>query len=172
MGIETLLAIVGTAVALAALFGVFVAKYRTSKDDETLSIWRGEAEAWKEKATRLEQTLTAQQKSIDLLTDRINKVEHENELLRELVTGEKAIKELQAEITAGFAAMEMLIKERVSHGARSVEVEQGIARIENLILKQVTEGTAKMDSDLARLESRFESLLRDHKRLREDMEHE
>lgn len=112
MGLETILAIVGTAVALAALFGVFVAKYRTSRDDETLSIWRGEAEAWKEKATRLEQTLTAQQKSIELLTQRINKVEHENETLRELITGQKAIEEMHIELTAGFAEIKTLIKER------------------------------------------------------------
>lgn len=112
MGLEAIIAVVGMAIALAALFGVFVARYRTSKDDETLSIWRGEAEAWKEKAQRLETTLSAQQKSIDLLTDRINKVEHENEMLRELVTGRKAIEELHNEVSAGITELKTLIKER------------------------------------------------------------
>lgn len=118
MGIETILAIVGTAVALAALFGVFVAKYRTSKDDETLNIWRGEAEAWKEKATRLETTLSAQQKSIELLTDRVNKVEHENEMLRELVTGQKRLEEIHTDLNTGLAELKTILVER---GKRSMD---------------------------------------------------
>ena len=78
----------GALAAIGALASAYV-KVRSSVDDTTVSIWKGEAEAQKARAERLEMALTE-------LTERVARLEAENRRLAELVTGAAAIAELKA----------------------------------------------------------------------------
>lgn len=102
---ELILGVVGLLLTIAALLGIFFVRFKNSADDERLAVWKGEAEAYKDKAERLE----AEMKELTL---RVTKCEHENELLREMVTGKKAIEDLRVDVNTGFSELKALLTER------------------------------------------------------------
>ncbi|MFD6970133.1 hypothetical protein [Streptomyces sp. NPDC059949] len=92
----TLLGIAGWVFGALATFGAVGAAYvrvRSDTDNATAEIWKGEAEAQKARADRLEEQLKE-------LTGRVSRLEAENRHLSELVTGQAAIAELKAVVTA------------------------------------------------------------------------
>jgi cell shape-determining protein MreC len=82
----------GALAAIGALASAYV-KVRSSVDDTTANIWKGEAEAQKARAERLEMALSE-------LSERVGRLEAENRRLAELVTGAAAIAELRALVIA------------------------------------------------------------------------
>lgn len=107
--VGALLAILGGIVALAAVVGLVIARIRTSADESTLAIWKGEAEAQKARGDRLETMVTHLTTRADSLTTRVEKVEHENAVLRELVTGRQEIAELARVVDARLGKIEALL---------------------------------------------------------------
>jgi hypothetical protein len=114
------LGVVGTVVAvlaalggLAVLVGVLIARARTSADESTRDIWKGEAEAQKARGDRLESDIKA-------LVIRVERVEHENTLLRELVTGRQEIADLTRTISAEFAEVKALLTPSPVHNVVNV----------------------------------------------------
>lgn len=100
--VGTVLAVLASLAALAGLVAGIVAKFRTSADEQTLAVWKGEAEAQKVRADRLDAAVVA-------LTARVEKVEHENTLLKELVTGRQEIAELSRIVDSRFTRLEALL---------------------------------------------------------------
>lgn len=88
--------------AIAALVGFVWARFRTSADETTSRVWKEEAEAQKARADRLEASLNS-------LAVRVERLEHENETLRDLATGKGELIALRADIGAGFARLEGLL---------------------------------------------------------------
>lgn len=87
-----LVAVAGWVFGSLAILGALGAAYvrvRSSVDNATAEIWKGEAEAQKARADRLEMQL-------EELTGRVARLEAENRHLSELVTGTAAIAELRA----------------------------------------------------------------------------
>jgi hypothetical protein len=87
-----LLAIAGWVFGSLAVLGALGAAYvrvRSSVDNATAEIWKGEAEAQKARADRLEMQL-------DELTGRVMRLESEREMLISMATGTAAIAELRA----------------------------------------------------------------------------
>ncbi|MDT0472789.1 hypothetical protein RM863_11695 [Streptomyces sp. DSM 41014] len=78
----------GSLALLGALSAAYV-RVRSSVDNATAEIWKGEAEAQKARADRLETQL-------EELAGRVARLEAENRHLSELVTGTAAISELRA----------------------------------------------------------------------------
>ncbi|MEV6730556.1 hypothetical protein [Streptomyces sp. NPDC051364] len=101
-----LLGIAGWALGALATLGALGAAYvrvRSDADNATAEIWKGEAEAQKARADRLEAQL-------DELSGRVARLEAENRHLSELVTGQAAIAELKAVVTAQHHELISLIR--------------------------------------------------------------
>jgi hypothetical protein len=98
----TVVAVLAGLAGLAVIVGVLIARARNSADETTLAVWKGEAEAQKARADRLDAAVAA-------LTARVDKVEHENTLLKELVTGRQEIAELGRIVEARFTRLEALL---------------------------------------------------------------
>lgn len=91
------------ALAVLAALGAAYVRVRSSVDNATAEIWKGEAEAQKARADRLEMALKE-------LTDRVARLEAENRHLSELVTGTAAIAELKTLVTAQHEELTSLIR--------------------------------------------------------------
>ena len=100
--VGTVIAVLAGLATLAALVGLMIARARNSADDTTLALWKGEAEAQKVRADRLDSDLKA-------VIIRVEKLEHENSLLKELVTGRQEIAELARVTAARFDRLEALL---------------------------------------------------------------
>lgn len=111
----TVLAVLAGLATLAALIGLLVARFRTSADEQTLAVWKGEAEAQKVRADRLDAAVVA-------LTARVEKVEHENTLLKELVTGRQEIAELSRIVDSRFTRLEALLTPSPMQSGATVNV--------------------------------------------------
>ncbi|MGW0920394.1 hypothetical protein ACWD3J_15415 [Streptomyces sp. NPDC002755] len=86
------LAIAGWAFGAIAALGALGAAYvrvRSDADNATAEIWKGEAEAQKARADRLETQLAE-------LTSRVLRLESEREMLISMATGTAAIADLRA----------------------------------------------------------------------------
>ncbi|MEU8086339.1 hypothetical protein AB0B57_22355 [Micromonospora sp. NPDC049101] len=104
-GLELAGAIAGLVVAVlavAAVIGVLWARIRTSSDETTAALWKGEAEAWKSKAERLDRALLALEKRVDHL-------ESENKMLRALHDNREEMNALRDAITQGFSTVSNLL---------------------------------------------------------------
>lgn len=94
--------IFGSVAGIGALAAAYV-RVRSSVDNQTAEIWKGEAEAQKTRADRLETALTE-------LSDRVARLEAENRHLSELVTGQAAIAELKTLVVAQHQELTSLIR--------------------------------------------------------------
>jgi hypothetical protein len=94
--------IFGSFAGIGALAAAYV-RIRSSVDDQTAAIWKGEAEAQKARADRLEAALKE-------LTERVNRLEAENRHLTELVTGAAAVAELKSLVIAQHDELVSLIR--------------------------------------------------------------
>ncbi|MEV5080335.1 hypothetical protein AB0K74_16395 [Streptomyces sp. NPDC056159] len=92
----------GGLATLGALGAAYV-RVRSSVDNATAEIWKGEAEAQKARADRLETQL-------DELTSRVARLEAENRHLSELVTGTAAITELKSIVVAQHQELTDLLR--------------------------------------------------------------
>ncbi|MFJ7590180.1 hypothetical protein ACIQZO_22895 [Streptomyces sp. NPDC097617] len=92
----------GALAAVGALGAAYV-RVRSSVDNATAEIWKGEAEAQKARADRLEAQL-------EELSGRVARLEAENRHLSELVTGQAAIADLKAIVTAQHQELVSLIR--------------------------------------------------------------
>ena len=92
----------GALATLGALAAAYV-RVRSSVDNQTAEIWKGEAEAQKARADRLEAQL-------DELSGRVERLEAEKRHLSELVTGQAAIAELRSLILAQHQELTSLIR--------------------------------------------------------------
>ncbi|MFI8237609.1 hypothetical protein ACIF83_10210 [Streptomyces sp. NPDC085866] len=92
----------GGLASLAALGAAYV-RVRSSVDDQTAQIWKGEAEAQKARADRLEAALSE-------LADRVARLEAENRHLSELVTGTAAIAELKTLVISHHEEITSLLR--------------------------------------------------------------
>jgi hypothetical protein len=92
----------GSVAGIGALAAAYV-RVRSSVDDQTAEIWKGEAEAQKARADRLEMALRE-------LTDRVVRLEAENRHLSELVTGTAAIAELKTLVIAHHEEITSIIR--------------------------------------------------------------
>ncbi|MFE0648542.1 hypothetical protein ACFVZH_08150 [Streptomyces sp. NPDC059534] len=102
-----ILSISGWAFGALAAVGALAAGYvrvRSSVDNQTAEIWKGEAEAQKARADRLEAQL-------DELSGRVARLEAENRHLSELVTGQAAIAELRSLMVTQHQELTSLISE-------------------------------------------------------------
>jgi hypothetical protein len=97
----------GALTGIGALAAAFV-RVKSSVDNQTAEIWKGEAEAQKTRADRLEAALTE-------LSERVGRLESENRQLRELVTGAAAIADLRSLVMDQHAEITALIEGRISH---------------------------------------------------------
>jgi hypothetical protein len=91
----------GCLAALGALGAAYV-RVRSGVDNATAEIWKGEAEAQKARADRLEMQL-------EELTGRVARLEAENRHLSELVTGQAAIAELRSLTVQHFEELKALL---------------------------------------------------------------
>jgi citrate lyase beta subunit len=103
------LGVVGTVIAvltgLAALVSIaagLIAKFRSTADEQTLIVWKGEAEAQKARADRLEADLKTER-------GRVDRLEIEVHALRELVTGRQDMNEFARAMGARFDRLEALL---------------------------------------------------------------
>jgi cell shape-determining protein MreC len=94
--------VLGATAVLGSLAAAFV-KIRSSVDNQTAEIWKGEAEAQKARADRLETALTE-------LSERVARLEAENRHLSELVTGQAAISELRTLVLSQHRELTALIR--------------------------------------------------------------
>ncbi|MCP9207801.1 hypothetical protein [Streptomyces sp. NEAU-Y11] len=102
----TLIGFAGWAFGALATVGALAAAYvrvRSSVDNQTAEIWKGEAEAQKARADRLEAQL-------DELCGRVARLEAENRHLSELVTGQAAIAELRSLVVAQHQELTSLFR--------------------------------------------------------------
>ena len=102
----TLLGFAGWAFGALATVGALAAAYvrvRSSVDNQTAEIWKGEAEAQKARADRLEAQL-------EELSGRVARLEAENRHLSELVTGQAAIAELRSLMVSQHQEITSLIR--------------------------------------------------------------
>jgi uncharacterized protein YlxW (UPF0749 family) len=79
-----------------------VVKVKSNVDNATAEIWKGEAEAQKARADRLEVELGE-------LSARVTRLEQERELLLSMATGQAAITELRTAMTAQFEEVKNLL---------------------------------------------------------------
>jgi FtsZ-binding cell division protein ZapB len=100
----TIAAWVWGAIATLGAFGAVWAKFRTSSDETTAKLWKEEAEAWKAKANRLEEMYSSLEKRVDHL-------ENENRMLRELHDNKSEIAALRADVAQGFADLRVALTE-------------------------------------------------------------
>ncbi|WP_034088748.1 hypothetical protein [Streptacidiphilus albus] len=75
---------------------VTVSRYNLEHASDSSRIWRDEAEAEKARADRLES-------SLESLTARVGRLESENNFLRSMVTGERALADLAALVATQHA---------------------------------------------------------------------
>lgn len=97
--VELVGSITGALIAVltvGAAAGILWARMRSSADETTAGLWRGEAEAQKARADRLEAALAALERRVDHL-------EAENKTLRALHSGRDEIQALRDEMRQGFA---------------------------------------------------------------------
>lgn len=83
---------------IGAAVGILWARMRSSADETTAVLWRGEAEAQKARADRLEAALAALERRVDHL-------ESENKTLRALHDGRDEMRLLRDEMRRGFAVI-------------------------------------------------------------------
>ena len=102
--LEVSLSIFGAVLGLMALAGAVWGKFRTSADESTLAVWKGEAEAQKARADRLEAGLAD-------LTRRMAALEDENRVLRSLYDSREEMTQLRRVMTDGFTTLALLLKE-------------------------------------------------------------
>lgn len=91
MTLATIGAISGLIAFILTMIGfgaIAIARYRTTKDDETLNIWKGNAEAQKARADIIEKEFaeyrSATVAQIASLTSRLEALETENRVLKSL----------------------------------------------------------------------------------------
>ena len=104
-----ILAVISGVVALAALFGVIAARFALSRKETTTQVWKEEAEAYKAKSERTDVALADLTSAFAALTHRVERVEGENVILRELVTGKAEIAALAKAVDHGFADIRSLL---------------------------------------------------------------
>ncbi|MEV6638095.1 hypothetical protein AB0M54_45970 [Actinoplanes sp. NPDC051470] len=104
VNVNTLLGTVAGVVALVALIAVAVVRWRSTSDEETSRLWKGEAEAQKARADRLESGLAD-------LTRRMTALEEENRVLRSLYDSREEMAQLRHAMTDGFTTLASLLKE-------------------------------------------------------------
>lgn len=90
--------VVAAVLTVGAAVGVLWARMRSSADETTAGLWRGEAEAQKARADRLEAALAALERRVDHL-------EAENKTLRALHDGRDEMRALRDEMRRGFATI-------------------------------------------------------------------
>ncbi|MDG9711154.1 hypothetical protein [Streptomyces sp. DH10] len=93
--------IFGALAGIGALAAAVV-KVKSNVDNATAEIWKGEAEAQKARADRLEVELGE-------LSARVTRLEQERELLLSMATGQAAITELRSAMTAQFEEVKSLL---------------------------------------------------------------
>ncbi|MET9729332.1 hypothetical protein ABZZ79_01315 [Streptomyces sp. NPDC006458] len=91
----------GALAGIGALAAAFV-KVKSNVDNATAEIWRGEAEAQKARADRLEAEFGE-------LSARVTRLEQERELLLSMATGQTAIVELRTAMTAQLDEIKSLL---------------------------------------------------------------
>ncbi|KUL42196.1 hypothetical protein [Streptomyces regalis] len=94
--------IFGSVAGVGALAAAYI-RVRSSVDNQTAETWKGEAEAQKARADRLEAQL-------EELSGRVTRLEAENRHLSELVTGQAAIAELKSIVLAQHQDLISLIR--------------------------------------------------------------
>ncbi|MEU9975084.1 hypothetical protein [Streptomyces sp. NPDC051014] len=92
----------GALATLGALAAAYV-RVRSSVDNQTAEIWKGEAEAQKARADRLEAQLAE-------LTGRVQRLESEREMLISMATGQAAIAELKTLVLAHHEEITSLLR--------------------------------------------------------------
>ncbi|MGV9815472.1 hypothetical protein ACWDTQ_26620 [Streptomyces cellulosae] len=90
------------AIAALAAIGAAYVRVRSSVDNATAEIWKGEAEAQKARADRLEAEL-------GMLSARVSRLESERELLLNMATGTAAIAELRAVVDQHHEELKTLL---------------------------------------------------------------
>lgn len=94
----TLAGFVWAGLATVAALAAAVARWRSSSDETTATLWKDEAAAWKAKAERLE-------KALEDLTKRVEHIEQENTVLRTLNSNTGEIVALRVTMNEGFASI-------------------------------------------------------------------
>jgi uncharacterized protein YlxW (UPF0749 family) len=100
-----LLAIAGWVFGALGVIGTLAAavvKVKSNVDNATAEIWKGEAEAQKARADRLEVELGE-------LSARVTRLEQERELLLSMATGQAAITELRTAMNSQFEEVKSLL---------------------------------------------------------------
>ncbi|MBK3559306.1 hypothetical protein JHN55_22825 [Streptomyces sp. MBT56] len=91
------------ALAAVGVLGAAYVRVRSDVDNATAEIWKGEAEAQKARADRLEV-------QFEELSGRVGRLEAENRHLSELVTGQAAIADLKALVMTQHQELTSLIR--------------------------------------------------------------
>lgn len=95
---------VAAILTIAAIAGMIWARVRSSADETTAALWKGEAEAQKARADRLEAVLADLARRVELLED-------ENRTLRALHDSREEMAQLRHAMTDGFMTLANLLKE-------------------------------------------------------------
>ncbi|XVU22540.1 hypothetical protein ACQPZJ_35465 [Actinoplanes sp. CA-054009] len=98
-------ALVAGVLGLVALVGILWARFRTSADETTALLWKGNAEAEKARADRLEAELAAQRLQMADLIRRVETLEQENRVLRSINDYRDEINALRADISAALSQL-------------------------------------------------------------------
>jgi len=102
--IELALTIWGSILTIGALAAAWV-RWRGGKTEETAKVWREEAAAWRAKAERMERELAD-------LRRRVERLEAENQVLRELHDSRAEIAALRETVNQSMAELRTLIASR------------------------------------------------------------
>lgn len=100
-----ILGVIFGAITILGLLATAYVRWRSSSVETTATLWKEEAEAWKAKANRLEEMYSSLEKRVDHL-------EAENRMLRELHDSKREIGELRLAMTEGFAEIKIAITKR------------------------------------------------------------
>lgn len=104
MSLTTIAASIWAAIATIGAVAAAVIRWRSSADETTAELWKGEAEAYKAKAERLEAAFYA-------LERRVEHLESENRALRALHDSREEMLALRIAITEGFSDLKTILKE-------------------------------------------------------------
>lgn len=96
----------GSLATIGMLASAFV-RWRSSSDETTGALWKGEAEAQKARADRLEDALNSLEK-------RVERIEQENETLRALHNYRDELSALRTGIDSVLASIACRVPEKVS----------------------------------------------------------
>ncbi|WP_200209106.1 hypothetical protein [Micromonospora coerulea] len=91
----------GSIATVGAIAAAFI-RWRSTSDETTAALWKEEAEAWKARAIRLDESFSALEKRVDHL-------ESENKMLRALHDNREEMNALRDAITSGFSTLSNLL---------------------------------------------------------------